>query len=563
MLLTSYLPAARDYEKGGLDELVDTLDCLPLAISQAAAYMTENYMDVAEYMSLLGEGGEEMEALLSQSFSDYRRGEAVDNSVLKTWKLSFEQITGRFSRAADMLSLMSMYDRQGVPEGLLRKPGEPKYVFINALATLQNFSLIGRTTSGGSYHMHRLIQIAIRTWLQLKGTLLYWKGEAMRVLSMNFPSGEYETWPACESMIPHVRAVLEFGQLPRESLLKRAELLKKVARFDRRQDRFMLSRSRAQEAATLFEQILGPEAPQTLSCKVDTADSLVELEKPQDAEQLLVDIMPIMERVYGPNHPETLRNHGNQGWAKFRYGDFDAADEQLQMVVDKRKEVLGLMHPDTLLAMNNVAVNIAETSWVGKKRAVNLGRQVLAARIEVLGPDHIDVLETQGNLANFLDNVGELVESENCYKSTIAAKNRIYGPGNPWTLTLMHNLAVCYNGQDRYKEAVELDKAVLSQRIQILGDDHIDTLMSRHNLVYSLQQVGQDYEEIALQSRLILSYQDAIRDSPRPFTESLVPSAEEALEEASAKLDAKWSDDAETLLEQQVEYLSVEEKVKG
>lgn len=562
-LLASYLPTARDYEKGGLDELVDTLDCLPLAISQAAAYMTENYMDVADYMSLLGEGGEEMEALLSQSFSDHRRAEAVDNSVLKTWKLSFDQITRRFSRAADMLSLMSMYDRQGVPEGLLRKPGEPKHAFINALATLQNFSLIGKTTSGGSYHMHRLIQIAIRTWLQLKGTLLHWKAEATRVLSVNFPSGEYETWSACELLISHVRAILEFGQLPRESLLKRAELLKKVARFDRRQDRFALSQTRAEEAATLFEQILGPEAPQTLSCKIDTADSLIELEKPWDAEQLLVEIIPTMERVYGPNHPETLRNHGNQGWAKFRYGDFDAADEQLREVADKRKQVLGPMHPDTLLAMNNVAVNVAEKSWEGQMKAVDLGRKVLSARMEVFGPDHIDVLETQGNLANFLDNIGEFDESENYYQSTIAAKNRIYGPGNPWTLTLMHNLAVCYNGQDRYEEAVELDKAVLSQRIKILGDDHIDTLMSRHNLVYSLRCVGQDYEEIALQSRLILNYRDAIRDSPRPFTESLVPRAEETLEEASKVLDAQWNDDVDTLLEQSVEYLSIEEKVQG
>lgn len=186
-LLIFYLPNARYNEKGGLDDLVGKLDCLPLAISQAAAYITENYVDVADYLALLGEGGEEMEALLSESFSDHRRGEAADNSVLKTWKISFDHITRRFSRAADMLSLMSMYARQGVPEDLLRKEGEPKHIFINALATLQNFSLLGRTTSGGSYHMHRFIQIAIRTWLQLKGTLLEWKEEATCVLSIEFP----------------------------------------------------------------------------------------------------------------------------------------------------------------------------------------------------------------------------------------------------------------------------------------------------------------------------------------------------------------------------------------
>ncbi|KAL8941379.1 MAG: hypothetical protein Q9216_002283 [Gyalolechia sp. 2 TL-2023] len=560
-LLTSYLSIARDHEKGGLDELVGALDCLPLAISQAAAYITENYMDVTDYMALLGEGGEEMEALLSESFSDHRRGEAADNSVLKTWKLSFDQITRRFSRAAEMLSLMSMYDRQGVPEDLLRRQGEPKHIFINALATLQNFSLIGRTTSGGSYHMHRLIQIAVRTWLQFKGTLLEWKEEATRVLSVKFPSGEYETWSACDLLIPHVCAVLELGQLPRESLLRRAELLKKVARFDRRQDRWLLGHTRAKEAATLFEQILGPEAPQALSCKVDTADSLIELEKPREAEEILVGIMPAMERAYGLDHPEILRNKGNQGWAKVRYGDFEAAGTLLQAVADERRELLGPMHPDTLLAMNNVAVNAAETSCEGEKKAVDLGRKVLAARIEIFGRDHIDVLETQGNLANFLDNIGEYDESERYYKDTIAAKDRIYGPGNPWTLTLMHNLAVCYNGQGRHEEAIELDRAALSQRIKILGENHIDTLMSRNNLVHDLEAIGQEHEEIVLQSRLILNYRDTIERSQRPFTENLVSNAEARLEEALERLDARWRDDTETLLEPSVENLSIEEKV--
>ncbi|KAL9599626.1 MAG: hypothetical protein Q9219_003710 [cf. Caloplaca sp. 3 TL-2023] len=559
-LLVSYLPSARDYVKVGLDELVGTLDCLPLAITQAAAYMTENYMDVTEYIGLLEEGGEEMEALLSESFSDNRRGEAADNSVLKTWKLSFDQITSRFSRAADMLALMAMFDRQGVPEDLLRYQGEPKIVFNKALGMLQSFSLIGKTMSGGTYNMHRLVQIAVRTWLQLTGSLMKWKEQATHVLSARFPSGDFETWSICEPLVPHVRVVLDLGPLPLETLVERAELLKKVAWFDRRQDRWLLANTRAREAASLFAQILGPEAPKVLSCKVDTADALIELEKPREAEQLLIDILPLMERVYGSKHPETLRNLGNQGWAKFRYGDFENGDTQLRAVARVREEVLGPMHPDTLLALNNVAVNAAQLSWEESEKAVTLGRQVLAARMKIFGPDHIDVLEIQGNLANFLDNVGEYDEAQEYYRRTIAAKDKIYGPGNPWTLTLMHNLAVCYNQQSKYQQAIELDKTVLSSRIQILGEDHIDTIMSRHNLIYDLEEVGQEPEEVALQSRLILNYREAIERSQRPFTRNLVPNAERSLERATKKLATPWTDDPVGAM-QSMPHLSIQEKV--
>ncbi|KAI4147474.1 MAG: hypothetical protein L6R39_003098 [Caloplaca ligustica] len=544
-LLASYLPTARDYEKGGLDELVETLDCLPLAISQAAAYMTENYMDVADYMALLDEGGDEMEALLSESFSDARRGEAADNSVLKTWKLSFDQITHRFSRAADMLSLMSMFDRQGVPEDLLRREGEPRHIFINALATLQNFSLVSRTTDGKSYYMHRLIQIAVKTWLQLKGTLSEWEGAATDVLSIRFPSGEYETWSACATLVPHVRAVLDLERLPRASLLRRSQLLHKVAWFDRLQDRWQLSHDRAKEAAIGFEQMLGPDAPETLSSKITAADSLIELEKPREAEECLMDILPSMERVLGPDHIETLRNKGNQGWAKFRYGDFERADAQLREVAQARERTLGFEHPATLLAYNNVAVN-ASTNYAydpnysnNALEAVALGRKVLAARQHIFGPKHIDVLETQGNLGNFLDNVGNYEEAEKYYKSAIAARDELFGPGNPWALTLMHNLAVCYSNCGNYAEALEIDKVVLSSRIKVLGEEHIDTLMSRHNLVVELVSKGEDWEEVALQSRLILNYRDAIENTQRPFTSNLIPDAESYLQQAYKHLEVQ------------------------
>ncbi|KAL8907102.1 MAG: hypothetical protein Q9207_001593 [Kuettlingeria erythrocarpa] len=539
-LLASYLPTARDYEKADLDELVETLDCLPLAISQAAAYMTENYMDVAEYISLLDAGGDEMEALLSESFSDARRGEAADNSVLRTWKLSFDQITSRFRRAADMLSLMSMFDRQGVSDELLRKDGEPRHVFITAVATLQNFSLIGKCTDGKSYYMHRLIQIAVRTWLQLKGTLAQWEGEATHLLSTRFPSGDYETWPICEVLIPHVRIVLEFGRLPQESLLQRAELLHKVAWFDRRQDRWQLAYDRADEASKSFERILGPEARETLSSKITAADALIELEKPREAVAFLTEILPAMERVYGPDHIETLRNKGNQGWAKFRYGDFSGADAQLREVARARERTLGFMHVSTLLAYNNVAVNASACSLdkddPRAQEAVDLGRRVLAARQQLLGPKHIDVCEIQGNLAEFLDQTEQYAEAERCYKSAIAARDELFGPSNPWTLTLMHNLAVFYSSQLKYREALKLDREVLSARVQILGEDHIDTLMSRNNFCVTLDCIGEDWEELALQSRLLLNYRDAIERTQRPFTDTLISNAERHLMEVNRQL---------------------------
>ena len=139
-LLRSYVPSMISHELSELERLVKALDCLPLAITEAAAYMTEQFMTIEDYMSILQDSDEEMQKLLSESLSDHRRMNHESNSVIKTWKLSSEQIVKQNPRAAEILSLMSIFNREGIPSVLLNYNGESKRIFSDAIATLRNFS---------------------------------------------------------------------------------------------------------------------------------------------------------------------------------------------------------------------------------------------------------------------------------------------------------------------------------------------------------------------------------------------------------------------------------------
>lgn len=77
--------------------------------TQAAADMTENNISVEEYLSILQDKGEEVLKLLGESLSDDRRSYPESNSVIKTWKLSFDHITKQDPRAAEILFAYSSF----------------------------------------------------------------------------------------------------------------------------------------------------------------------------------------------------------------------------------------------------------------------------------------------------------------------------------------------------------------------------------------------------------------------------------------------------------------------
>ena len=118
------------------NELVKELAFLPLAITQAAAFISENNDTISDYLDILRDEGESVKELLSENQEDPRRDLYTENSVMRTWKLSFDQISKEKPRAAEILSQMAVLDRHGIPRMLVRKDIESEIGFKTALGTL-------------------------------------------------------------------------------------------------------------------------------------------------------------------------------------------------------------------------------------------------------------------------------------------------------------------------------------------------------------------------------------------------------------------------------------------
>lgn len=131
-----------------LSALSSRLEHLPLALVQAAAFIEANTITVSQYLQLLDKGNEHLIDLLSEEFGTVGRDSETSRPVAETWMLSFEQIQRQNPLASELMSFMSLLDRQAIPLKFLsnyseqQQAGESKgeVQLTKALGVLKAFS---------------------------------------------------------------------------------------------------------------------------------------------------------------------------------------------------------------------------------------------------------------------------------------------------------------------------------------------------------------------------------------------------------------------------------------
>ncbi|KAF2195128.1 hypothetical protein K469DRAFT_538467, partial [Zopfia rhizophila CBS 207.26] len=201
-------------DKNGAVELVHLLDCMPLAITQAAAFVKQRAprMTVSRYVEEVRSSDHDRARLLRKDVGDSRRDGRASNSIIATWQISFEHIRTNMPTAARLLSLMSLFDRQGIPESLLHgryqldEDGEAD--FEDDIHTLTSYSLVDINADGREFEMHRLVQFSTKMWLELNDELEQWKERYVTLMDDSYPVGRHENWTVCQALFPHAQAAV-------------------------------------------------------------------------------------------------------------------------------------------------------------------------------------------------------------------------------------------------------------------------------------------------------------------------------------------------------------------
>ncbi|KAL6240400.1 hypothetical protein RBB50_012682 [Rhinocladiella similis] len=496
---------------GDLRRLVRRLDYIPLAITQAAGYINQRArrMTVSKYLEILEGGDQEQSKLLLMDIRDPRRDGQASNSVIATWHISFDHLWHSRHSAARLLSLMSLFDREGIPDYLLQDQylddQSEEADFEEDIATLTAYSLIGVGSTSDVFEMHRLVQFSTKTWLEVRNELTPWQERYVNILGAVFPTGDFANWPTCQVLFPHVEATNGYQLTSKEHLLMWATIQHRGAWYELEVGRYGVAEKMVRSSFMAREAILGFSDARTLESLDYTAKVLRYQGKYKEAEAMHRRALAGREKELGVDHPDTLTSVDNLALVLQYRGKYEEAEEMNRRALVRREKELGLDHPDTLTSVSNLALVL---QYRGKyEEAEEMNRRALTGRDKELGENHPDTLTSVSNVALMLQDRGKYEEAEEMNRRALAGYEKELGVNHPDTLTSVSNLASVLQYRGKYEEAEEMNRRVLTVCEKELGVNHPDTLTSVANLASVLADRGKYEEAEEMNRRALAGYE--------------------------------------------------------
>ena len=351
-------------EKEEMVQLAKTLECMPLAMVQATSYIVERWprCSILQYIAEFQKNDISRTCLLNYEAGRLRRDRDAKNSTIITWQISFDHIYNTRRSAADLLSLMSFFDRQGIPEMALRtsSPGArskarhdaettmkgedatsentgddetqrgnssdeelesyTRAQFEQDILILSQFSLVSSSTTKNTFEMHGLVQLATRIWLEAHGQFEFWKCGYISRLCSVMPTGDYENWETWRVLLPHAKTAL--AQQPRDTKLQKewSEVLYLTAWYAWQMGNILDAEVMARKSMKTRQKLFGPEHQDTLSSMAMVGLACELGGRWPEAEELDVQVMETTKRVLGEEHPDTLTSINNLAGVLSRSG---------------------------------------------------------------------------------------------------------------------------------------------------------------------------------------------------------------------------------------------------
>lgn len=506
-LLENKIEKETELEDEEWKALVRALDYMPLAITQAAAYIKyrKPRSSIASYVKTLQKDERSEIKLLMRDVGDVRRdGRSASNSAILSWHISFEQIRGEKSAASEMLSLMSLFDRQSIPEKLLRmglaqgsvttieSDDSTDSEFEDELDILRRYCLVSLIETGDVrkqvFGMHRLVQLSTRKWLEMREELEIWKERYTRILAAAFPESDHKNWPVCQALLPHVMTLLTQPPTNVSLLEKWALIVSRAGTYTLEVGRCSTSKSLHKAALEVREEVLGKEHPYTLFNVCSLATVFGQLGKYKDAEDMYRRALRGYSETLGQQNPITLQCLNGLSVTLMKRGNYEQALDLGVEAFQEREKLLGKDHQDVLASISNLALIRQRQGEF--KLAESMNRRSLEGLERVLGHTHLLTLRSVYYLGNVLRKLGKYQESVTMSRRAFEGRQKLLGSEHPDTLRSMTALALVLERQGKYDDAEALNKRVLEKRESMFGVDHPATIMSMNSLSAVLRQQG-------------------------------------------------------------------------
>ncbi|MDI1466106.1 FxSxx-COOH system tetratricopeptide repeat protein [Catellatospora sp. KI3] len=518
-------------DRQAADRLAAVLGDLPLAIGQAAAFVTQQpSSSLDQYRELLAAEFARVAAFASVD-------DPSERTIAVTWNVTTERIAEQDPLASRVISVISQLGGRDLPDLVLQSLAD-ELDLARSLAILNAYHMIRRTGAGITIHP----LVASVTRARDTDALLHRALAVDSILAVvpDDPFQNVSGWSLWSSLIPHIDALI--ARLPTEEHDRKSlELLDRAATYLQGQGEIKRSigwfETLVEESSGLF----GSDDDKTLQFVAHLAFACSWAGHIGLALRYFERLVPAFAAKHGPTSVETLQVRGMLAEAHRLRGNPEIAVSQFrQLLVDARGTELdifttrtflgaayadagrlaeaiaeledlyqqegqnrGLTHPATLVARHNLARARLEAGDVASARAELT--DILAEQIEALGPKHPHTLATRGNLARADQAAGVPLVAVEKFETLLSDLELALGPGNPATLTTARYLANAHRAAGSVESAVHQLELVLEQHVRHLGPQEPLTLLARNDL-------GKAYEDAARPDGALATYLSLLAD---------------------------------------------------
>ena len=527
--LVGRLSVDPDQRRGAID-LIDDLDCQPLALAQATATIATSWMTCGDYRDQF--------YLRSSVFNSPDSAPLPAAGV--TWTLCVDQSDQLMpgGSAQSCLAIAALLDGHGVPATVFAAPAACSYVTGStadtplateraqaALNVLDQSGLIGldRSSDPAVVRMNPILQRAVRAAMSPE-MLEQAATAAATALMESWPSPEPEGW-----LSHSLRASAACLRRATGGLLWTGGCHKLLLRAGQSLDEASLTGPAVDYWAELTatgDQVFGPGHPESMVTVERLASAFVAAGRVSEAVAWYQRVMAEWGKAYGPDHPRTLAARVRLGRVLVTAGLFEEAISILTAALNDAERAYGPAHPECAIIRDEVAAGYRAAGELGE--AIRLYRLILGDRERSLGGEHPDTMATRQLLAEAYLADGRVKDAFSQYKKAVADRQRSQGADHPDTLRASAQLAAAYHNAGRMALAVQLSEQVHAGLQRVQGSDHTETISAALSLgriyyaVGRLTDARRVLEEAVARGERVLAPADPITRNARESLAAIV-----------------------------------------
>jgi tetratricopeptide (TPR) repeat protein len=282
-LLTTRTSQRDDASQAAAQAIAAELGYLPLALDQAAAYVSQTKLTLAAYLNRLRQHPAAMHAAAGVRHAE--------RTIARVWDITIDAIQARNPDAIRLLHILACYAPDNIPRIMLGPPGDQnaRITVDEGLATLASYSMI--TLTPESVSMHRLVQAVIRARphpLPAQGaafgtdpldTALDWLDDAIPA----DPKGNIADWPLLRLLLPHADNLASLYPTASDAPQALGRVHNELALFLSAQGQHTQALGLQESALAITEADLGPNHPHTATALGNLAATYSEIGRYADA----------------------------------------------------------------------------------------------------------------------------------------------------------------------------------------------------------------------------------------------------------------------------------------